>query len=244
MPSEITETMIEAATAVFEEEFNGTYSGRELVEKTLHAALDARPASEAGSAPLPRRSENASPEILTPYGWMSLPHEGPYDDASLLQLAEERHRKGDDCFKRKGNNLTTALAARPAGSVMHPVAWRVRERPGFAWHLLDYDPDRIPSLQGHEKQPLYSAAVIAEREEQTECERELLKAEGDEYFRLKEKWKARAERLKRAIQTVLDGKEVPDPADDNRSTIMVDWNGEEREAILRAALQQECESDE
>ena len=32
--------------------------------------------------PLPRRSVYVSPEILTPFGWMSLPDAGPMDDVS------------------------------------------------------------------------------------------------------------------------------------------------------------------
>ncbi len=49
--------------------------------------------------PLPRRSVYVSPEILTPFGWMSLPDAGPVDDVSLLKLAEQRKSRGDDHFR-------------------------------------------------------------------------------------------------------------------------------------------------
>lgn len=53
----------------------------------------------SGDEALKRRSIKASPEVLTPYGWMSLPHVGPYDDASLLALAKKRFEREDNYFE-------------------------------------------------------------------------------------------------------------------------------------------------
>ncbi|MER9911654.1 hypothetical protein NKJ71_13575 [Mesorhizobium sp. M0050] len=42
-----------------------------------------------------------------------------------------------------------------------PVAWRVRERPGFDWGLVRTDPDRDPHFHCWEKQPLFATPAPA-----------------------------------------------------------------------------------
>jgi hypothetical protein len=37
------------------------------------------------------------------------------------------------------------------------VAWRIRERPGFPWQFVDYDPARMPNVRGWEHEPLYAS---------------------------------------------------------------------------------------
>ncbi|MER8754138.1 hypothetical protein NKH69_00440 [Mesorhizobium sp. M0976] len=41
-----------------------------------------------------------------------------------------------------------------------PVAWRVRERPGFEWGLVRTDPDRDPHFHCWEKQPLFATPAL------------------------------------------------------------------------------------
>ena len=54
------------------------------------------------------------------------------------------------------NGEAPVLVLRREREPVEPVAWRVRERPGFAWRYGDTDPDRDPNVRGHERQPLYA----------------------------------------------------------------------------------------
>lgn len=155
----VTNEMIEAAEREFEKEFNGCYSGRELVEKVLTAALSAAP--KAVVKPLEWENPRAGPDE---YRWWAKNHEG-----AILYTIEKTGsqikpwvaiRKGDiqpslwaetlDAAQAAAQanyeaRILSALTTPPAQAVGVAVAGR--RAPGCAY--IGCSVDRAGSGQGH-----------------------------------------------------------------------------------------------
>lgn len=101
----------------------------------------------------------------------------------------------------KGHPMTTDTKGYDA----EVVAWRVRERPGFDWRFVDGDPNRDPSLRGHEHQPLVPlsslVALAAERDE-------ILADFATTAFALRDA-EAKVERMEAALEAKWWSPEIP-----------------------------------
>lgn len=115
-------------------------------------------------------------------------------------------------------------------------------------------PDNLASFLRREGDAAADLAHIireqAERIAELERERDAYRAQISQYqgmverksnekveaYRLAESLRADRDRMKAALEKLVEGKEIADPNDNHGSTIMDYWSDEEVEAIARAAL--------
>ncbi|MER8540304.1 hypothetical protein NKH17_12695 [Mesorhizobium sp. M1334] len=87
-------------------------------------------------------------------------------DNNVSHDHEEGDPTDDNLSEFDRDDIRTLLAALAPATLSNPeapaapVAWRVRERPGFEWGLVRTDPDRDPHFHCWEKQPLFATPAL------------------------------------------------------------------------------------